>query len=266
MYVFCHVGQATKYAPRVKSRKSAVPQWIAIIQAHQLHEHIGDQHAKILDIARLVQQRHDLYVGVLGPCSFGRRSRHLQDGTLGLVHHGRLFGVRIFLGRLPLRGLDVLCRGDGLRIHPQLGFWRLRDDGGGGGVPPRRSLRCCRSSERGRVDGDLGDVDVDVAGVGLGRGVVGGGQAWRGILGARVDVAPLAALRRRRGRGRKGWHGRGGGEGWPWALGRVEPPCGSGAGHGEAGRGGAGGCRRASRGMVRARVGHVEGSRGRGRR
>jgi hypothetical protein len=52
--------------------KSTVAQWIPIVQPNQLHEHVGDKHTEVLDIAQFVLQRHDLHVGLLGPCSFGR--------------------------------------------------------------------------------------------------------------------------------------------------------------------------------------------------
>jgi hypothetical protein len=241
----------------MEPRESPVPKRIPIVQAHQLHQHVGDEHAEVLHVAGLVLQGHDLDIRLLGSRSLSgrRRYRCLQDGA-GLLGDCRWSSCQTcaLARRLPTLRLCILCGRNRLRRYPHVRLWGLRDDGRGGGRPPlcRRNGGC---GQGGRVRLCLRPAPVGVGSVGAGVGgrSIGGGQAWRGVLGARIHVASLAALRRRRERRcRRGccecWLGRGR---------RVEPP-GGGGGHGKAGRMGAGGCRCASRGMVRTVARRVE--------
>lgn len=63
----------TGQVPRVEARKLSVSERHRVVQPHKVHEHLGDQHAQVLRIARLVLQRHDLDGGVLRPRALSRR-------------------------------------------------------------------------------------------------------------------------------------------------------------------------------------------------
>jgi hypothetical protein len=181
----------------VKSREGPVPERLLVVNAHQLHEHVGDQHAQVLHVARLVQKRHNSHVGFLCPCTLcWRRGYYLQDSAR--LWWDRLlldYGPRALSRRRSTLWLCILSRREGLRIHPRGGLWRLRGDRYGGGLPPLggRGGKC---SQWGDFCGTLAAGTGSGVGIGgLGRGVEGGGQAWWGVLCADVDVAPLAALR-----------------------------------------------------------------------
>ena len=255
--------------PRVEPRQLTVAERMAVIQAHQLHEHVGDEHAQVLYFTRLVLERHDLDVGFWRAQPFGGRPRHLlfQRGSCIGRHDTLLLLLLLFPWSFPRRSpalrlgvlvglLLLLLLGDRrLRVNPQrrLGRrWRLRrgSRNRGGNLCPL----CIHDGGRaeGRGGGCVG---------GRRRGwVVGGGIASGRVLGAGVGVGvgSLGALRRGRGAAEQR-HGFGG-------LRRVEAPRCLGA-HGEgAGRVGAGRGRGAARGMVRRAVAVGKGGRGRRRR
>lgn len=50
------------YVPGVEARQLAVLQREGVVQPHKLHEHVGDQNAQVLDVARLIADGH--YFGV----------------------------------------------------------------------------------------------------------------------------------------------------------------------------------------------------------
>ena len=239
----------------MESCQRTVPQRVAVVEAHQLHEHVGDEHAQVFDIARLVLEGHDLEAGLLRAGSLGWRCRHLQDGAHGGRNGRGLCGSGHALARRRTRtGQCIVCGRSRLRRGPQLRLCGLRDGRRGGGNAPLRGRN--GSSTRGvgrrgvggrgevaggRLGAALGDVEGEGEGVLGGLWAVGGGEAGRGVLGAVIHVAPLAALGR--GGRRRCWRRRrkaGLGRGR-----RVEAPCSS-RGHGEARRGGSGRGRRAS--------------------
>ena len=170
-----------RHSPRMESCQCTIPQRIAVIEPYQLHEHVGDEHAKVLDVARLVLEGHDLDARLLRSGSLCRRSRHLQDSARLSRDPRRLYRrARALPRRRPILGRCILRGCSRLRCHPQLRLWGLRDDGRGGGNPPR-FRRNGRSTQGGRRRGVLGSValagsDVGVAiSVGVGLGSIGGG-------------------------------------------------------------------------------------------
>ena len=223
-------SQSWTDAPGVESCKRAVAQRVTVVEPHQLHEHVGDEHTEVFDVARLILKRHDLDAWLLGPRSLSWRGRNLQDSALLFLHPGWLyFRMRALVRHAATLRLHIVRGRDGLRTYPHLGLGGLRDDRRGGGIPPR-CRHSGRSAGRRRVGRFLvlvpvlvegGDIESDVgAGAVAGLRPVSRGKPRRRVLGARVDVSSLAALRR--GRKRRDWRGRR--EGGLWGGRRVESP------------------------------------------
>lgn len=184
--------------PRVEPRQLAITERIAIVQAHQLHEHVGDQYTQVLDIARLVLERHDLDTGFLRSRSFGGGRGHLlscgvcRHYALRLRRRLLLFSfMRCVSRRRPARGLIVLLllllllvlRVRWCRLDAQS---RLRR---------RWRLRCRSRNSDGALcllnihDGGRAEVRRrGLVGGGLRWWVVCGGESCRRVLGTSVGV------------------------------------------------------------------------------
>lgn len=98
----------------VEARQLAVLQWEAVVQPHQLHEHVGYQDTKIFDVAGLVLDGHHLDVGIKR-LRLRWRSIILLLLLLLLLARGR---------RISLDGGRECCR---LRGYPRLRLlWAFR--------------------------------------------------------------------------------------------------------------------------------------------
>lgn len=114
----------------MEARQLAVLQRQAVVQPYQLHEHVGDQDAQVLDVACLVLDGHDLGVWIM------RLRLRLRRGG-GMLRLRLLLLVLVLL--LVVIALDGGRDSGRLRGHPRLRLlWAFR--GGcfcvGEGLPP----------------------------------------------------------------------------------------------------------------------------------
>lgn len=273
--------------PRVEPCQLPVAERVAVVQAHELHEHVGDEHAQVLDVARLVLERHDLDAGFWRAQPFDGRRRPLPPLRGACFGGNNALLVLVARGvsrRLPRVGLSMLC-GCGRRVDAQRWLGRRWRVCGGSSRSRGGALWPLCIHDGGRAEGRRGGL------VGRGllllvRRVVGGGKARGRVLGAGVGVGvgALRALRRGAGAAAGAVAVAGEERHLLGGLRRVEAPRSLRA-HGLEQRRARGRGRgdRGAAGMVRARVGTVtvavtvtvgvavlmggvEGSRGRGRR